>query len=428
MKSEGEMAKVVRRKRSRQRGSGSIQWRDGRCYVRVGHTDPITGKRSEVIKRARDEEHAQELLTRLLYERQETGGNSVEHANKTFADLAARFERLHMVEAQYSEKRGGRIEKVDGLRAATLRNMKSLLSILRRELGTTELRKMNANFLVDFRRRRINAPVSCRRCMAKPEHASQHKADEQPGKRTMTTVHRELMLLNQMLNVAVREDWIRKNPFGGFPRGKSLIQVKRFEPPRERVMTPDEEQRILAAFGTSREHRRCRLIVIALADTGMRKGELFGLQWSDVDLASDRIHVPAIINKTLKSRTVAISARLHDELLAWRAIYDAGNDKPLIGSTGNVNEYWAKAKTRAEVSDLRFHDLRHTAATRLEGAGMKESAVAKVLGHSRIQQTRTYINPDQELILSTAASLIDAVNEANAKTAAANGAASDGIN
>jgi integrase len=415
MRDETERTTMAGRKRKkpRQYGSGSIQWRDGRCYVRVSHTDPVTRKRSEIVRRADSEEHAKELLTRLLYESQETGGQSVQNAGKTFADLAARFERLHMVAAEYSE-RGGHLDKTDGLRPSTLKNTRSLLNTLRHALGTVALTDVTSNFLVEFRRQRIKAPAVCRRCLHDPEHAAKHPADEKPPKRSMTAVHRELMLLNQMLSVAVGDGWIRSNPFASFRRGKSLIQVRKYEKPRDRVMSADEEAAILSACPPGFEGRRCRLTIVALVDTGMRRGELFALRWSDIDLAGGRITVRAITNKTLKGRHVPLSARLRAELKAWGAIYPHDATEPLLGPTGNVKRTFAAAKAKAGVSDLRFHDLRHTAATRLEGAGMKESAVAKVLGHARIQQTQIYIKQDEAAIVAAAGAAVDATNAANA--------------
>jgi integrase len=404
-----------RRRPKRQRGSGSIQVRGHRIYVRVSYTDPVTRERSETVERVRDREHADQRLIELLAERQETGGQSVQHSRRTFADLVPRFERLHLVEAQYAKHRNGKVEKTDGLREATLKNMRSILRMLKRELGTIELRNINPNFLTQFRRDRINAPATCRRCTAKAKHPKEHAHDPAPKKRSMTAVHRELSLLNSMLSVAVRDGWIRSNPFASFPRGKSLIQARKYESPRERVMTDDEETRILAACGIGLEGRRCHAAIIAIVETGMRRGELFKLLWSDVDLAADRITIQAMNNKTLKGRILTISARLHDELIAWGELYKpTGGGGPLLGSTGNIKRYWAEAKKKAAVSDLHLHDLRHTLATRLDAAGVKESAVSKVLGHARVSMTRAYINPDPDEILATVRAALDATNAANA--------------
>jgi len=114
---------------------------------------------------------------------------------------------------------------------------------------------------------------------------------------------------------------------------------------RDRVLTFDEERRLLAACGdrvikfTRRTHKRgtktikqhrisatdsgekracLRALIITALDTGMRRGELFKLTWSDVDFNSNLIRVRATTTKTEKARAVGMTPRVREELLALR--------------------------------------------------------------------------------------------------------------
>src|SRR5437762_1424962 len=82
------------------------------------------------------------------------------------------------------------------------------------------------------------------------------------------TVNRELGVLRRVLNVALANGWIHRSPF---TMGKSLISVGD-EKPRERILTLEEEARLLAACEGPRAHLRA--ILICALDTGMRRGEL----------------------------------------------------------------------------------------------------------------------------------------------------------
>ncbi|HWQ33569.1 MAG TPA: tyrosine-type recombinase/integrase [Blastocatellia bacterium] len=136
------------------------------------------------------------------------------------------------------------------------------------------------------------------------------------AQRTFADVNRLLSLLRAMLNAAVREGWLQTNPFS---RGRPLIQPA-YEKPRERVLSFEEEARLLArceAWKANRRfrHRRVwRPILICALDTGMRAGEIFSLQWRDVNLEARLITIQALNTKTLRSRCVPVSQRLYEEL------------------------------------------------------------------------------------------------------------------
>jgi integrase len=98
--------------------------------------------------------------------------------------------------------------------------------------------------------------------------------------------------------------------------GKSLISVGD-EKPRERILTLEEEARLLAACEDPRAHLRA--ILICALDTGMRRGELFSLTWADVDFENRLITIRAFNTKTMRERRVGMAVRLK---LAENSHYD----------------------------------------------------------------------------------------------------------
>jgi integrase len=193
----------------------------------------------------------------------------------------------------------------------------------------------------------------------------------------VATVHRELSLLRRVLNIAVRSGWLVKNPFD---MGYSLIRPGD-EKPRERILSREEEQKLLAACTDPREH--LRPIIICALDTGMRQGELFKLAWSDVDFEDRIITVRAFNTKTMRQRQVAMTERLARELYALYSLSTKQLEALVFGITTNASNAFDKARRLAGLPELRFHDLRHTHATRLVAGHIPLSEVGRVLGHTQ---------------------------------------------
>jgi integrase len=130
------------------------------------------------------------------------------------------------------------------------------------------------------------------------------------------------------------------------------------------------------------------IVTIAL-NTGMRQRELFCLCWSDVDLGRGLIHVRA--TKVNKERFVPINltARALLERLSHSA--DSVFPSPKTGrALVDVKRQFDRAKHTAGLQDFRFHDLRHTVATRLADNGVDIFTIASILGHSDIRTTWRY--------------------------------------
>lgn len=222
--------------------------------------------------------------------------------------------------------------------------------------------------------------------------------------RTIASVNRKLSMLRRMLNVAQREGWILRSPFSA---GESLISLAD-ENKRERILTRDEEVKLLATCETP-QRAHLKAILICALDTGMRQGEIFSLRWRDVDLEERLLNIQAFHTKTMKERQVAITTRLAIELERLKGSAPDNSDGLVFGIIDNVKRSFTAARTKAGLKDVRFHDLRHTAATRLVGAHIPLSEVGRVLGHTQANTTCRYVNANVETAKRAAAAL-DAYN------------------
>lgn len=202
------------------------------------------------------------------------------------------------------------------------------------------------------------------------------------------SVNRELEVLSHLFTIAERwKKFFGKNPVSQAGLFKLNNQV-------ERILTPEEEERLLAG---SAQHLK-PIINVAL-NTGMRKGEILTLTWEDVDFNNNILTVKHTISKSKKAKVIPISSKVRKILLEQK-LKTAGcnyvftfEGKPIR----DVRRAFEKACKRAGIQGLRFHDLRHTAATRMIEAGVSIVAVCKVLGHAEIRTTMRYAHPEVSL-------------------------------
>jgi len=358
--------------------SGSIRKRGDVYYARVTYVDD-TGRRRDKEKRANNKSHARRLIKDMLRELDDYGTQVFENGKTTFAELADFYEATYLVDPQYVGDR-----KIIGLRSSY--DFKLRLKVLREYFGKKKLRSITHGDLERYKVARLQSPT----VVGRNTRGTAKQGNPQTRQRSIATVHRELSLLRRVFNVAVRNGWMIRNPFD---TGDPLIKPGD-EKPRERIITPEEERKMLAACTGPRAH--LRPIIICALDTGMRKGEIFKLKWVDVDLDGGLIIVRAFNTKTMRERQVAMTPRLTYEL---SALFDHSLKDPeslVFGINETVKNSFNKARKEAGLPDVRFHDLRHTAATRLVQGHIPLSEVGRVLGHTQPQTTYRYVNANVE--------------------------------
>jgi integrase len=135
------------------------------------------------------------------------------------------------------------------------------------------------------------------------------------------------------------------------------------------------------------------------------------LRWRDVDFENGIITVAAFNTKTMRERTLSMTVQLALEL---EKLYGQSPQRPdglVFGISDNVKHSFDSVRRAAGLEDLRFHDLRHTAATRLVGGHLSLPEVGRVLGHTQANTTYRYVNANIETARRASAAL-DAINEA----------------
>jgi integrase len=152
-----------------------------------------------------------------------------------------------------------------------------------------------------------------------------------------------------------------------------------------------------------------RVVILTAAMTGLRQGELLGLRWRDVDWGVQRIRVRSTFVRGEHSdegkselstrRSVPMTDRLAGELDTWsqRTVYHGDDDLVFAHpQTGNpldrskVTKRFQQACRDGGVRVIRFHDLRHTFATRLAASGQPMRTIQEFLGHADAKTTQIY--------------------------------------
>lgn len=197
-----------------------------------------------------------------------------------------------------------------------------------------------------------------------------------------------------------------KNPFNG---GEPLIIIS-FERRRERILTIDEEKRLLDACSEHHQRKHLRPLLICLLDTGARKSEMLKLRWRSVCFTTRLITIEGMTTKTLKTRQVAMTERVYQELSVIRNASSKEPDALVFGITSNVKHSFTSVCKAAGVKyggidGLTLHSLRHTAATRLVQGHLPLQMVGRILGHSQPQTTYRYLSANAETAAQAAAIL-----------------------
>lgn len=331
-------------------------------YVAAG-IDSRTGKRHQVRKAGYTTQQAAQKARNLAAVRVDSGDYNAP-TKETFAEYLDKWLPR-------------RTAAGEGLKATTVSNYERYIV---RDIAPTPLGRMR---LSEIRRFHIN------------EFSDQLISDG----RGATTVRRIAAVIQGALRAAEQEDLIESNPSTGIRLPK--VDKHEFEP-----WEPAQVGQFLDTAGT---HRLGPLFELAVL-TGMRRGEIIGLRWTDVDLTRRSIAVrnnrvqagKSIVEHQPKTkagrRSVDLSDAAAGALIAWKVAQD--NEHEAWGDawqmTGYVFTYengsplkpqyvtrlFDKIRVQAELPKLTFHGQRHEFASLMIASGADIAIVAKMLGHS----------------------------------------------
>lgn len=202
------------------------------------------------------------------------------------------------------------------------------------------------------------------------------------------TVRNELTVLRHMLRLAHKK-W-------GYLDRVPDIELPKSPRGRTRFLTEDEITRLLHACASSKNRNLGAIVTLAI-HTGMRKNEIMKLTWERVDLAKDlgfNARVTLYDTKNGDPRGIPLNKAAVAALTSVEpdpAKRSGSVFKRRDGSDwGQMRTAFEKAVERAGLSDFRFHDLRHTAASHLAMRGRPLKEIQEVLGHKSFSMTLRY--------------------------------------
>lgn len=201
------------------------------------------------------------------------------------------------------------------------------------------------------------------------------------------TVLREMTLLRSVCEYARRDlGWLASNP---------LRDVRKPSPPphRDRRISEDEILRLRLALGWPSDDARVRtysqqiaVMMLLAIETAMRAGELHALTWPHVHLAQRFVRLP--MTKNGSARDVPLTTRAVELL---NRVVGLDETRVFTVATATRDALFRRAREAAEISDLRFHDTRHEAITRL-ARKLDVLDLARMVGHHDLGSLRAYYN------------------------------------
>jgi len=220
--------------------------------------------------------------------------------------------------------------------------------------------------------------------------------DERLTQVSNNTVRLELAFLSVVFEQC-RKEW-------GLAVSNPIKHIRMPKPgkPRQRRLEAGEEDALLAACKASGAHYLHSFVVLAI-ETAMRFGELSGVRWEHVNLANRTIHLPD--TKNGESRTIPLSTRA---LNAIQSLPRSINGRIFSAKPGSIRSAFLIALNKAQntqpnsqtfLQELRFHDLRHEAVSKLFEKGLNPIEVGWISGHKTMQMLNRYTHLKAEHIV-----------------------------
>ncbi len=227
-------------------------------WVRFIYEDEL-GKKRVVQRRVESVTAGKTLLKKLQRDIEQHGGAIVDGDKMKFSTLAEHFKKAKVFAPVVKDGR-----KVAGLRSHA--SAASRIKILVAHFGNLRIKAITHAAIEKYKLQRLE--TERRKAIKKTEA----EKEQPPETLKIATVNRELQQLRTMFNCAKRQGWLARNPF---ETGEQLIVIAH-EDARDRVLSREEEEKLLAACLDTRAH--LRPIVICALDTAMRCGEILKLR------------------------------------------------------------------------------------------------------------------------------------------------------
>lgn len=359
--------------------AGSLRKRGSESWeLSVSHGYDANGKRIRHYKtiKAKSEREARKELAKFITEIEK--GSYVEPSRLTFAEFAEKWIEMH------------------GKQNLAPKTLDLYLGLLKDRiipaLGHLKLEQIKPMHLVEFYKNLKDSGI---------------RLDGKPGSLSDQYIVHHHRLLRTMLQYAVKWQFLNSNP-------ASLVDPPKVRKKQTNVYDEKQVQALLEAV--EHEDSKYKVLINLAVSTGMRQGELLGLEWKHIDFESFTIHVrqssqyiagKGIITKPPKNETSIRSITVPESIIALLRVYKAEQNKnrlrigdkwhetdrlfttwdgkPMHPTT--VSSWFPEFLHKYGLPRIRFHALRHTAATLLINQNVHMKTISSRLGHSNIQTT-----------------------------------------
>lgn len=216
------------------------------------------------------------------------------------------------------------------------------------------------------------------------------------GTRSGPTVNRYLATLSACLTYGVKElQWLERNPCERVSRNKE-------NKGRVRFLKEEELPRLLAAC---RPNPDLYLAVVLSLTTGGRQSEIMTLRWPQIDFNRRVITLNQGTTKNEDARALPLVGEAFTLLQERAKVRSLKDDRVFPPTTEkaqvrNLREAWDRALQEAEITNFRWHDLRHTAASYLAMSGVSLVEIAKILGHRTLAMVVRYAHLDPSHVVA----------------------------
>lgn len=267
------------------------------------------------------------------------------------------------------------------------------LDIWRKAFGSDLLSNVTPERIAKVKARLMSEEVRHKvRATGNPEIDAKRVKSTRSG----PTVNRYLATLSACLGYGVKPlGWLERNPCERVSKSKENAG-------RVRFLDEAELPRLLAAC---RPHPDLYLAVVLSLTTGARQSEIMSLRWPQIDFTRRVITLKQGTTKNDDARALPLSGEAFTLLQARGKVRSLHDDRvfPPVSRKAevrNLREVWDRALKTAEITNFRWHDLRHTAASYLAMSGVSMVEIAKILGHRTLAMVARYAHLDPSHVVA----------------------------